>query len=172
MDAAAERHFREFVETRSASLMRLAYLLTGGDQHAAEDVLQVALAKTAARWADIDNPEAYVRRVLYRQQASSWRLKWKRRETRVRALPERAARDDISAVDLRLAVRGALARITPRQRMVLALRFLEDLPEAEVARILGCGVGTVRSTTHRALARLRQLAPELNEPEMAEEVRR
>ncbi|MFB4301816.1 SigE family RNA polymerase sigma factor [Actinomadura sp. NTSP31] len=152
--------------------MRLAYLLTGGDQHAAEDVLQVALAKTAGRWGDIDNPEAYVRRVMYRQQVSTWRLKWRRRETTVTALPEKSANDDMSAVDLKLAVRGALTRITPRQRMVLALRFLEDLPEAEVARILGCSVGTVRSTTHRSLARLRRLAPELNEPEMAEEVQR
>lgn len=172
MDAAAERHFREFVETRSVALMRLAYLLTGGDQHAAEDVLQISLAKTAERWSGIDNPEAYVRRVMYRQQVSTWRLKWRRRETTGMALPEKSAKDDMSAVDLKLAVRNALARITPRQRMVLALRFLEDLPEAEVARILGCSVGTVRSTTHRSLARLRRLAPELNEPEMAEEAQR
>lgn len=57
MDAAAERHFRQFVETRSVALMRLAYLLTGGDQHAAEDVLQIALAKTAGCWSDIDSEE-------------------------------------------------------------------------------------------------------------------
>ena len=57
--------------------------------------------------------------------------------------------------------RGALARLTARQRTVLVLRYFEDLPEAEVARILGCSVGTVRSTTHRSLARLRELAPEL-----------
>ncbi|WP_141581678.1 SigE family RNA polymerase sigma factor [Actinomadura sp. WMMA1423] len=172
MDAAAERHFREFVEARSTALMRLAYLLTGGDQHAAEDVLQTALFKTAARWDDIENPEAYVRRVMYRQQASSWRPAWRRREAQVAVPPEESAPDGTSAVDLKLAVRGALACLTPRQRLVLALRFLEDLPEAEVARILGCSVGTVRSTTHRSLARLRRLAPELNEPEMAEEAPR
>lgn len=74
-------------------------------------------------------------------------------------LPEEVARDDMSAVDLKLAVRGALARLTPRQRMVLALRFLEDRPEAEVAQILGCSIGTVRSTTHRSLARLRRWLP-------------
>ncbi len=60
-----------------------------------------------------------------------------------------------------LVIRGALARLTARQRTVLVLRYFEDLPEAEVARILGCSVGTVRSTTHRSLARLRTLAPEL-----------
>ena len=171
MDAEAERHFREFVETRSAALMRLAYLLAGGDQHAAEDLLQVALTKTAARWSGVDNPEPYVRRTMYRQQISTWRRMRRRRETQVPVLPDEAGRDAISAVDLKLAVRGALARLTARQRAVLVLRFFEDLPEAEVARILGCSVGTVRSTTHRSLARLRELAPELNDRK-PEEARR
>ncbi|MEV4672008.1 MULTISPECIES: SigE family RNA polymerase sigma factor [Actinomadura] len=169
MDDAAERRFREFVETRSVALMRLAYLLAGGDQHAAEDLLQTALAKTAARWGSVDNPEPYVRRTMYRQQVSNWRRTRRRRETQVGVLPDRAGLDAASAVDLKLTVRTALARLTPKQRAVLVLRFFEDLPEAEVARILGCGVGTVRSTTHRSLARLRELAPELNalEPEEA-----
>ncbi|MFG2018420.1 SigE family RNA polymerase sigma factor [Actinomadura geliboluensis] len=172
MDDAAERRFREFVETRSVALMRLAYLLAGGDQHAAEDLLQTALAKTAARWGSVDNPEPYVRRTMYRQQVSNWRRTRRRRETQVGVLPDQAGRagpDAASAVDLKLTVRTALARLTPKQRAVLVLRFFEDLPEAEVARILGCGVGTVRSTTHRSLARLRELAPELNalEPEEA-----
>ncbi|MFA1546624.1 SigE family RNA polymerase sigma factor [Actinomadura chokoriensis] len=163
MDAAQERHFREFVETRSVALMRLAYLLAGGDQHAAEDLLQAALTKTAARWRSIDNPEPYVRRTMYRQQISTWRVMRRRRETQSAAVPDKAGHDATSAVDLKLTVRGALARLTPKQRAVLVLRFFEDLPEAEVARILGCGVGTVRSTTHRSLARLRELAPELND---------
>ncbi|NKZ05544.1 SigE family RNA polymerase sigma factor [Actinomadura latina] len=171
MDAASERHFREFVETRSVALMRLAYLLAGGDQHAAEDLLQSALAKTAARWSSVDNPEPYVRRTMYRQQVSTWRRAGRRRETRVAALPDEAGLDATSAVDLKLTVRNALARLTAKQRAVLVLRFFEDLPEAEVARILGCSVGTVRSTTHRSLARLRQLAPELNDPK-PEEARR
>lgn len=163
MDTAAEQEFREFVVATSAALMRLAYLLTGGDQHAAEDLLQVALAKTAARWGSVEYPDRYVRQVMYRQQVSSWRLRWRRRETQVALVPDATRHDDAPAVDLKLTVRGALARITPRQRAVLVLRFFEDLPEAEVARLLGCSVGTVRSTTHRSLARLRELAPELNE---------
>ena len=61
-------------------------------------------------------------------------------------------------------MRGALSRLTARQRTVLVLRYFEDLPEADVARLLGCSVGTVRSTTHRSLARLRTLAPELGRP--------
>jgi RNA polymerase sigma-70 factor (sigma-E family) len=163
MDTAAEQQFREFVVGRSATLMRLAYLLAGGDQHEAEDLLQIALAKTAARWVRVDNPETYVRRVMYHQQVSSWRLKWRRREVQVAVPPEQARHDDAPAVDLKITVRRALARLTPRQRTVLILRFFEDLPEAEVAGLLGISVGTVRSTTHRSLARLREVAPELEE---------
>ncbi len=161
MDAADERRFREFVSEASPALMRLGFLLTGGDQHSAEDLVQTALAKALTKWSRIDDPEAYVRQIMYRQQISWWRLHRRRRETVVADPPERAAGDGFSPTELRLALRQALARLTPRQRAVLVLRYLEDLSEAEVARILGCSVGTVRSTTHRSLARLRGNAPEL-----------
>ncbi|GIH93802.1 SigE family RNA polymerase sigma factor [Planobispora siamensis] len=161
MDAAEERRFRDFVSARSPALMRLAYLLTGGDQHAAEDLLQSALARTATRWRTVEEPEAYVRRAMYRQQVSWWR---RRRETTFAEPPERGEDDATSGVELRIVMRRALSRLTSRQRSVLVLRYYEDLPEAEVAAILGCSVGTVRSTTHRSLARLRTLAPELREP--------
>ncbi|MER6675557.1 SigE family RNA polymerase sigma factor [Streptomyces sp. NPDC000983] len=162
MDGQAQNGFREFVENRSSALLRTAVLLSGGDRHAGEDLLQNALVKAAGRWHRIEDPEAYVRQVLYRQQVSRWRLKWPRRELSVAEPPDSGARpDDSAAADLRLVMRGALARLTARQRAVLVLRYFEDLPEADVARILGCSVGTVRSTTHRSLARLRTLAPEL-----------
>ncbi|MGW5634628.1 SigE family RNA polymerase sigma factor [Streptomyces sp. NPDC003832] len=162
MDGQAQNSFREFVENRSSALLRTAVLLSGGDRHAGEDLLQNALVKAAGRWHRIEEPEAYVRQVLYRQQVSRWRLKWPRRELSVAEPPDSGARpDDSAAADLRLVMRGALARLTARQRTVLVLRYFEDLPEADVARILGCSVGTVRSTTHRSLARLRTLAPEL-----------
>ncbi|MFJ9816453.1 SigE family RNA polymerase sigma factor [Streptomyces sp. NPDC101151] len=162
MDAQAQESFREFVAGRSSALLRTAVLLTGGDRHAAEDLLQNALVKAAGRWQRIDEPEAYVRRVLYRQQISRWRLKWRRKEITVAELPEAAAASDASGTaELRLVLRTALSRLTARQRTVLVLRYFEDLPEADVARMLGCSVGTVRSTTHRSLARLRTLAPEL-----------
>jgi RNA polymerase sigma-70 factor (sigma-E family) len=161
MDAAAERDFAEFVVARSPALMRLAYLLTGGDQQSAEDLVQVALVKAAARWRTIDDPDSYVRRVMYHQQVSWWRLKWRRSETQVASPPEKPRDDDTAAVDLKITVRRAMARLTARQRTVLVLRFFEDLSESEVARILNCSVGNVRSTTHRSLARLRQMAPEL-----------
>ena len=162
MDAQAQDSFREFVEHRSSALLKTAVLLSGGDRHAAEDLLQNALIKAAGRWHRIDEPEAYVRQILYRQQISRWRLKWPRREVSVAEPPDAdPGVDSSSDAELRLLMRGALARLTARQRSVLVLRYFEDLPEADVARILGCSVGTVRSTTHRSLARLRSLAPEL-----------
>ncbi|NGO79080.1 SigE family RNA polymerase sigma factor [Streptomyces sp. YC504] len=161
-DAGYEDSFRLFVESRSAALLRTAVLLSGGDRHAAEDLLQNALVKALGRWHRIDEPEAYVRQVLYRQQIGRWRLKWRRREVSVSVPPEaKAAEDGAAAADLRVVLRAALGRLTARQRTVLVLRYFEDLPEAEVASLLGCSVGTVRSTTHRSLARLRTLAPEL-----------
>jgi RNA polymerase sigma-70 factor (sigma-E family) len=166
MDAEGQESFREFVANRSSALLRTAVLLSGGDRYAAEDLLQNALIKAAGRWNRIDEPEAYVRRILYRQQVSRWRLKWPRRELSVAEPPEASTQvapgtDALSAAELRVVMRGALARLTARQRTVLVLRYFEDLPEADVARLLGCSVGTVRSTTHRSLARLRTLAPEL-----------
>jgi RNA polymerase sigma-70 factor (sigma-E family) len=162
MNTEAQDSFREFVELRSSALLKMAVMLSGGDRHAAEDLLQNALVKAAGRWHRIDEPEAYVRQILYRQQISRWRLKWRRRELSVATLPETlVGTDSSSSAELRLLMRGALARLTARQRTVLVLRCFEDLPEADVARILGCSVGTVRSTTYRSLARLRALAPEL-----------
>lgn len=172
MDAEDQDGFQEFVANRSTALLRTAVLLSGGDRHAAEDLLQNALVKVANRWRRIDEPEAYVRQVLYRQQISRWRLKGRRKEVSVAEPPDGAAGGDgTGAADLRLLMRGALARLTTRQRTVLVLRYFEDLPEAEVARALGCSVGTVRSTTHRSLARLRALAPELGDLEGSAEPR-
>ncbi|MGR3932737.1 SigE family RNA polymerase sigma factor [Streptomyces sp. BRA346] len=163
MDDEEERSFRAFVAARSPALMRSATLLSGGDTHAAEDLLQTALAKTAGRWKRLESPEAYVRQVLYRQQVSLWRLLRSRRETTVAELPDTPAREDgTGAAELRILVRRALARLTARQRAMLVLRYFEDCPERDVAELLGCSVGTVRSTTHRALARLRTLVPELD----------
>jgi DNA-directed RNA polymerase specialized sigma24 family protein len=140
VDAADEQRFREFVDARSPALMRLGFLLTGGDQHAAEDLVQTALAKLAAGWR---------------------RASTRRGEVVQASPPEREARDAHHQSELRLVLRSALARLTARQRAVLVLRYYEDLPEQEVAQVLGCSIGTVRSTAHRSLARLREIAPEL-----------
>lgn len=162
MDALGQKQFREFVAARSPALLKTAVLLTGGDRHAAEDLLQNALMKAVGRWHKIDEPEAYVRQVLYRQQIGRWRLRWRQRELTVADPPETTVdRDGAGEAEQRIAVRRALAKLTARQRTVLVLRFFEDLPEADVAELLGCSIGTVRSTTHRSLEKLRRLAPEL-----------
>ncbi|GAA2118730.1 SigE family RNA polymerase sigma factor [Actinomadura alba] len=160
MNREARESFTEFVAARSGGLIRLAYVLTN-DQHAAEDLLQSALTKTAIRWRNVrDNPEAYVRRVMYNEQIDRW--KRRKRETALAiALPEQVSGDHSGEVDLRLSLEQALLALPPGKRAVLVLRYFEDLPEGEVAQIMGCSVGTVRSQVHKALARLRELAPAL-----------
>lgn len=160
MDDKARARFGEFAQSRTTALIRVAYLLTG-DQQAAEDLVQSALAKTYAKWSTIrhEDPEGYVRTVMYREQIGWWRRRGRRRETLVDTPVERAHRDDSDRVDLRLAMRSALMRLPATQRAVLVLRYYEDLPEEQVADVLGCPVGTVRSRTHRAIGRLRELLP-------------
>ncbi|HKT02779.1 MAG TPA: SigE family RNA polymerase sigma factor [Rugosimonospora sp.] len=158
MDEQARRQFGEFVAARSARLIGVAYLLTG-DQHAAEDLLQTALVKTAARWRSLRHadPEGYIRTVMYREQVSRWRRPLWQREVVVGVPPEGATADQSRQVDLRLAVRAELLRLPPAHRAVLVLRFFEDLTETQAAEVLGCSVGTVRSRTHRAVRRMREL---------------
>ncbi|WP_101786651.1 SigE family RNA polymerase sigma factor [Nonomuraea indica] len=155
-----QRDFADFVAARSDSLIRLAYVLTN-DQHAAEDLLQSALAKTAGRWRRIrSNPEMYVRRVMYHEQADRWRSPWWDRERVVDAVPERTTGDQTAEVETRITLDQALRTLPVRKRAVLVLRYYEDLPESEVAKIMGCSVGTVRSQTHQAITRLRELVGE------------
>ena len=155
MDDSARREFAEFAATRASALIRVAYVLAG-DQHAAEDLLQTALTKAAARWGRIHTaPEAYVRQVMYREQVDSWRRRARHRESTMADVPEQAAAvPDISA-ETRLSLQQALRALPPGKRAVLALRYFEDLPETQVASILGCSVGTVRSQTYKALTQLK-----------------
>ena len=156
-----EAAFAEFVAARTMALSRSAYLLTG-DHHLAEDLVQVALFQTARSWHRIrGNPEAYARRILYNENISWWR--------RRRHLPESPLRASLDSVhsrpdtDLRMTLEQALAQLTAKQRTVLVLRYFEDLTEVQTAHELGIRVGTVKSMTRQAFARLRALAPELAE---------
>lgn len=160
MDDEARSTFGEFAASRTAALIRVAYLLTG-DQHAAEDLVQSALAKTLARWGSLrhEDPEGYVRAVMYREQVSWWRRLSRVRETLVGSPAEVVCPDPNEHTDLRLAMRKALLGLPPAQRQVLVLRYYEDLTETQVAEVLRCSVGTVRSRTHRAVSRLRELLP-------------
>lgn len=152
-----EAGFDAFVQARSAALSRTAYLLTG-DHHLAQDLVQAALLQAAKHWSRIHtSPEAYVRRAMYHQNISWWR----RRRIAETQLVSHDRAVESSDTDLRLTLDQALARLTPKQRTVLVLRFYEDLTEVETARALGISAGTVKSTSRHALRRLRALAPEL-----------
>jgi DNA-directed RNA polymerase specialized sigma24 family protein len=98
---------------------------------------------------------------MYREQVSWWRRRARRPVTLVARVPERPAQDQVVMVEARLALRDALLALPPGKRAVLVLRYLEDLPEAQVADILGCSVGTVRSQTHKAIVQLRLVLPSL-----------
>ncbi|MET9341496.1 MULTISPECIES: SigE family RNA polymerase sigma factor [unclassified Nonomuraea] len=158
------RGFQEFVAARGPSLSRTAFLLTG-DHHAAADLLQDTLVKAAARWrriAESGNPEAYIRTIMLNQ-LRSWRRPRRLAFFSTSEVPETVQPDPSGGTDSKVMLARALARLGAKQRAVLYLRFYEDLSEAEIARQLGCSVGTVKRHTHDALKRLRQLAPELLE---------
>jgi RNA polymerase sigma-70 factor (sigma-E family) len=143
--------FQDFVVARSDRLLRTAYLLAR-DWGLAEDLLQESLAKAWFAWPGIDEPEAYVRKVLVTTYISWWRRRWRGEVPSGDDLPERAAHD--AAGDDEELWR-AVGRLPARQRAVIVLRFYEDLPVGEVARLLGCQEGTVKSQTAKALAKLR-----------------
>jgi RNA polymerase sigma-70 factor (sigma-E family) len=150
--------FAQFVEARQRGLQRTAWLLTG-DWALAEDLVQTALARSWPRWERIrrrDDPEFYVRRVMVNTWASWRRRRW-RGEQPSGTVPDSQAPGDVAAeVAVRLAVRAALGSLTARQRAVLVLRVFDDLSEAQAAQVLGCAVGTVKSTMARVVARLRE----------------
>jgi RNA polymerase sigma-70 factor (sigma-E family) len=167
-----KERFRQFVADSSPALYRVAVALTGG-HHAAEDLLQDSLARTYVRWSSVrSDPAAYVRRTMYHTQVSAWRRGRRVRELPADAAPEPADhRDEVGVTVLRLVLRQAMLRLGPRQRAVLVARFFEDLNEQDTAELLGCSPGTVRSQTHRALVRLRELAPELRDVSIQEVMR-
>ncbi|RVX40422.1 RNA polymerase sigma-70 factor (sigma-E family) [Nonomuraea polychroma] len=142
--------FQDFVVARSDRLLRTAYLLTR-DWGVAEDLLQESLAKAWFAWPGIDEPEAYVRKVLVTTYTSWWRRRW-RRELPSADLPDAPSYDPAGP---REELWKAVGRLPARQRAVIVLRFYEDLPVAEVAELLGCQEGTVKSQTAKALAKLR-----------------
>jgi RNA polymerase sigma-70 factor (sigma-E family) len=163
MNPQDEGAFRVFVDTRSRALLHTARLLTG-DAHAAEDLVQEALARLVQRWSQVDNPEAYTRVTMHRLQISRWRRRAVITEDPAADLSATAsaqAGDHSEAVQDRVVLARALARLTARQRSVLVCRHIEDLDENETARRLGIRVGSVRSINRRALDRLITLAPEL-----------
>ena len=159
--------FEAFVAARSAALRRTAYLLTG-DAAAADDLLQDALLKVYLAWPrirDLGAVEEYTRRAMTRTHVSVWR-RLGRRETsvadpaalttgaRLRDPHKPDGTPETTTIEHRDELWRALTTLGPRQRAVVVLRFYEDLAEADIARVLGCSVGTVKSQLARGLAGL------------------
>ncbi|GAA1173367.1 SigE family RNA polymerase sigma factor [Ornithinimicrobium humiphilum] len=157
-----------FVRARQDALLRAAYLICG-DHHLAEDLVQEALVKLASRWERLrdEAPEAYVRRILYRDAVSRWRRV--RRERLVDHHDPEGVLSTLTAPDATAgwldgaAVRSALALLPPRQRAVVVLRYFEDLSEQEIAETLGIARGTVKSQASDAIRTLRRLVPALDQ---------
>ncbi len=146
--------FEAFVLGRGDRLLRTAYLLTR-DHALAEDLLQASLTKAWSAWRRIDQaPEAYVRKIMVNTYASWWRRRWTG-ERPTETLPEVAVTSDIDRHAERRDLWTALGRLPRRQQAAVVLRYYEGLSEAETATALGCSVGTVKSQTSRALAKLR-----------------
>ncbi len=151
-----EAEFEDYVGRDGGRLLGFAVLLTG-DRHDAEDLVQMALLRLARRWqAAREQPEGYTRAVLVNLARDRWRTRRRRAETLLVDLPVApVAGDPAAAVLDRQELLRACWLLPPRQRAVLVLRFWEDRSVDETATVLGCTPGTVKSQTHRALARLR-----------------
>ncbi|MGN9889351.1 SigE family RNA polymerase sigma factor [Micromonospora sp. L31] len=151
--------YEEFADSRLTALLRYAVMLTG-DPHQAQDLVQDTMVRVQLNWrrvARAESPERYVRRMLTNQYVDWRRGSWMRRVL-LRGEPEESASsatDHAQDAVERDQVWSWLARLPRRQRASLVLRYYEDLPDAEIAEILGCAVGTVRSSISRALATLR-----------------
>lgn len=161
--AAEPPGFRDYVYASQDRLTRAAWLLTG-DEHAAQDLLQTTLMRVWPKWERLvaaGNPDAYVRRAMANNHISAQRRHW-RKERPVDYVPDEPGTGDFTHdSDLRDHVVQLLGGLPPRQRAVLVMRYLLDLPDAEVAAILQCTESTVRSQAFKALRMLRLGHPEL-----------
>ena len=167
-----EEEFEAFVGCSARSLLRTGYLMTG-DLEQAEDLVQESLARVAQRWQKVRRmsaPTAYARRILINL-ANDDRRRAARRPVLLEASPEGRVDDAAAALARSDELMRGLARLSPRQRATLVLRFYEDMTEAEVAEALGCSVGTVKTQTSRALGHLRGLLGDDERAETKEMIR-
>jgi RNA polymerase sigma-70 factor (sigma-E family) len=155
--STADQDFADFVVGRWASLYRLSYLLAASPS-GAEDLLQTTLEKAYVRWQRIgamEHPEAYVRKMLATTAASGGRRAW-HRERPSAELPEGGdGADELPVLD-RALLWPLVCALPPRQRAVVVLRYYEDLTETQIADVLGCAPGTVKSQASAAMAALRR----------------
>ena len=157
MPGGSDSEYLAYVQARMPGLRRTAYLLSGS-RHESDDLVQETLAKLYARWSQVakaDNVDAYVHTVLLRVFLDSRRRGWWK--VRLNGGPPDPDPVTDGSPEDRAVVRGALRRLPPRQQAVLVLRYLCDQPIREVASLLGCSEGTVKSQTAHGLARLREV---------------
>ncbi len=157
MDPGRDHEFAEFVDGRFTALQQFGYLLTG-EWHLAEDLVQTSLTKVWFHRNSLRSGnamESYTRTVMVNTSTQWWRRRWKG-ETPTEHLPETHAPSQCGTVDDRDLLLRALATLPRRTRATLVLRYFEDLPEAEIAQIMGCSIGTVKSNVSRGLAKLRE----------------
>jgi RNA polymerase sigma-70 factor (sigma-E family) len=151
--------FDQFVATHVNDLLRTAYLIVW-DEGEAEDLVQECLLKVARRWPRIrcmEQPRAYARRILVNLALDGARGRTRRRRELEPATQQSLiAFDPLPALEARDELLQALGQLDQRQRAVLVLRYFNDLTEAQVAEVLGCSPGTVKSSAFRGLARLRE----------------
>lgn len=147
--------FRDWAAARLPALLRYAHLLTG-DRHQAEDIVQTALTRTLVAWPRVrrkSNPEAYVRTAIARLVIDVG--KRRRHEVLTGSPPDPEPPPGDDGPESRWEMWSALAALPARQRAVLVLRYYEDMTEAQIAEVLGCSTGTVKSQASKALAKLR-----------------
>lgn len=159
MQREVDEDFARYVRARQHSLLRAAYLLCG-DARLAEELLRDAFASVALRWDRVraGDPDAHVRRVLYRDAMSS--LRRTRRDSIAGALSQLGDRVGSTASDP-VGVEEALAALTPKQRAVVVLRYFEERSVEDSAEVLGTSAAAVEGLARAALARLRTRVPDL-----------
>jgi RNA polymerase sigma-70 factor (sigma-E family) len=139
-------------------LVRTTYAVSG-DLGVAEDAVQTAFAKAYRSWrrvSRLDAPEAYVRKMAVNEVLNTRRRAHTRREVTRAELPEVAAGSSYDGALARDEMWAVVSALPPRQRAVLVLRYYEDLSEQQIADVLGCRPGTVKSQAAAALATLRK----------------
>jgi RNA polymerase sigma-70 factor (sigma-E family) len=153
--AEPEREFAEFYTSRFEPSRRMAYALCG-DWMEAEELAQHAFVRVYSKWPKVarGNPEGYLRTALTRLFLDT-RRRGRGRERLVADAPERPGPDGTVRVEDRQSLLAALQEVSPRQRATLVLRIVQDLSVEQVAGILGCSTGTVKSQQARGMAALR-----------------
>ncbi len=149
MTRATAGGFDGFYESRWHGAVRLGHAIVGS-VNVAEEIAQEAFVRVYSAWTDLESPDAFLRTVLVNLCRSNLR------RTHLERSQVRVGVNSVLAEPELDETWIALRRLPFRQRAVLALRYYGDLPEVEIAALLGCRLGTVKSARHRALARLRK----------------